>query len=289
MSYGSLFILTIVVPFISVSVFVITYFYFKKIKGDDVLKFQQEQKAKDMLLNQLKDQIKEQTLLLEKMNKESEILRDRFRNTLQSIPPVTFPPITEQAFEQVLRQRREEAAREFAHNLTQPFCIQRVELQNLNIYQDLFWDLQPRVNVLLGQNGYGKTYLIRLLLSILQRDDTSRDFFRHVNPEAFTKIYVSRGDEDRLIHRSREGFIESIGKIPVLAIPDSRFVNKSRTQVEEPDDTKEHLREFAADHFLHQLPYDSIVQMLFYRLGLDYLRYGERFDSGLFHQYFGQF
>ena len=59
----------------------------------------------------------------------------------------------------------------FETNAVQKINLQQFDLQNLDFFGNLIWTFQPQINILLGKNGYGKTYLLRLLISLLQKDD----------------------------------------------------------------------------------------------------------------------
>ena len=59
----------------------------------------------------------------------------------------------------------------FETNAVQKINLQQFDLQNLDFFDNLIWTFQPQINILLGKNGYGKTYLLRLLISLLQKDD----------------------------------------------------------------------------------------------------------------------
>ena len=53
---------------------------------------------------------------------------------------------------------------DFETNAAQKINLLQFELQNLDFFDNLFWTFQPQINILLGRNGYGKTYLLRLLI-----------------------------------------------------------------------------------------------------------------------------
>jgi predicted ATP-binding protein involved in virulence len=246
---------------------------------------------------------------------------------------------------------------DFATNAAQKIKLQQFNLQNLDFFDNLFWTFQPQINILLGKNGYGKTYLLRLLISLLQKDEAiSSEFFKGSKKSKYLFSWedVSRGDIDRplrflvddldidwaenaeihksddgktirifkdensavikideekekatlkisddrsyglkvkkedgklniyttnsfvscdleknnvekVIYRTKTVFKESIGTVPVLAIPDMRLVDKSRTTIEKTIlDTP--IRASGAYHFLYEKPFDEVIQNFLYAL-----------------------
>lgn len=240
--------------------------------------------------------------------------------------------------------------KDFELNLTKKITLKRFETHNLGFYENIKWNFQPKVNVLLGKNGYGKSHLLRAVIALLQADKgISSEFFFNSKRDAFTKLWVLRDDEVRLkitdrslqnlkkekipdeiltrleslknmdfreeeqflehlnsaigneslspykslilrhadnilrlIHRSRDKFKENIGIVPVLAIPDSRFINKSRTKVSFVEDDKSSLKEYGAYHYLYQKPYEAIIQTFLFELCIIYLDHKKTFDLAIF-------
>jgi ABC-type multidrug transport system ATPase subunit len=155
---------------------------------------------------------------------------------------------------------------DFAKNAAQKINLQQCNLQNLDFFDNLFWTFQPQINILLGKNGYGKTYLLRLLISLLQKDeDISSEFFKESKSKSFVRCNLERNNDAKVIHRIKTVFEESIGKMPVLAIPDMRLVDKSRTRIEKTIlDTP--IRASGAYHFLYEKPFEEVIQNFLYAL-----------------------
>jgi predicted ATP-binding protein involved in virulence/GTPase SAR1 family protein len=173
--------------------------------------------------------------------------------------------------------------KEFQYNLNNPVSLQKLELSHLDFFGDTCWRFKPQVNVLLGKNGYGKTHLLRLLAAILQKDDEKiAEFFQYSKADPFTKLRVERNEEYKLIHRNKIIFEESIGKIPFLAIPDLRLMDKSKTTVSTSDDEKTDLKEYGAYHFLYQQPYEGLIRTFLYQLCITYLDSGKTIDLPIF-------
>jgi hypothetical protein len=185
--------------------------------------------------------------------------------------------------EETIRIRNEKAALDFEYNLKKRFTLQCLELRNLMFFGNLAWTFQPRVNVLLGRNGYGKSHLMRCIISLLQIDrQRSNIFFKNAGNNSFANIYLQSDDADVVIHRDPSWFEESVGKVPVLAIPDSRFVNQSVTAVTQRIVETGKLREVGAHHFLYQEPYEPRIQTFLYDLCLEYLDHGKTFKRPIF-------
>ncbi len=160
---------------------------------------------------------------------------------------------------------------EFEHNLKCTFSIGRFGCQDVAMYRNIDWELQPNMNVLLGRNGYGKTHLVRAMISILQRnDEKSAEFFEDKLESGILSMSIRRDDEDCLIVRTLEGFEESIGKVPVLAIPDARLINQSNDTLGPVNDKWCDLRNHSAHHFLYQLPYESTISTFLYEMCIDH-------------------
>jgi len=190
-----------------------------------------------------------------------------------------------EAYDNVRRLRERKAKEDFENNLGANLAVTRLECQNVRMFGELHWNLQPGVNVLLGRNGYGKSLVLRALVSLLQRDEEATEaLFLPSEPSVSTlKLHVRRNQEDLVVERNALRFVKSIGKVPVLAIPDSRFFDRSQPVVGPDDNDTSDLKENSAYHFLHQKPYGSVVQGLLYEICLDYWEHGRTFDRPVFH------
>ncbi len=171
---------------------------------------------------------------------------------------------------------------DFETNAAQKINLLQFELQNLDFFDNLFWTFQPQINILLGKNGYGKTYLLRLLISLLQKDEViSSEFFKGSKPNSFVRCNLERNNDAKVIHRTKTVFEESIGTVPVLAIPDMRLVDKSRTKIE-PLILETDIRESGAYHFLYEKPFEEVIQNFLYELSIRYMDKGKSFEQPLF-------
>ena len=176
--------------------------------------------------------------------------------------------------------------REFEFNLDSRITLRQLELQDLYFFDNLQWTFQPRLNVLLGRNGYGKTYLMRLLAAILQKNkEKTSEFFKYSQDKdnPFARLIVERNGETKTIMRSKILFEESIGKVPLLAVPDMRFVDKSKISITPSGDERTNLKHEGAHHFLYPKSPEGIIQNFLFQLCITYLDKGKRFDLPIFN------
>jgi GTPase SAR1 family protein/predicted ATPase len=239
-------------------------------------------------LNNRDDSIKDKER--SKLGSELETLRKRLANEPEN-PEILHEMkcIYEQLGEQGKAKSVEDTLerlderKEFQYNLNNPVFLQKLELSRLDFFGDTCWRFQPQVNVLLGKNGYGKTHLLRLLAALLQKDDDKiSEFFQYGKADPFAKLVAERNEEYKLIHRNKIIFEESIGKIPFLAIPDLRLMDKSKTTVSTSDDEKTGLKEYGAYHFIYQQPYEGLIRTFLYQLCITYLDSEKTLDLPIF-------
>lgn len=169
-------------------------------------------------------------------------------------------------------------------NLGKHIKLREIEIHDLDFFGDFQWEFQPGVNVLLGRNGYGKSQLLRLLAALLRKDDDiSAEFFEFSKAEPFTSLVVTRENKSEFISRNRLVFEESIGRVPVLAIPDLRSVDRSKTVIAPPESGKEtDLSRQWCYHFLQQKPVEGLIQDFLYQLCIAYLDQGKTFELPIF-------
>jgi predicted ATPase len=188
-------------------------------------------------------------------------------------------------FDRIKRIREEKARVDFERNAADFFLVKSLELNGVDFFGPSTWRLRPGVNILLGRNGFGKSLILRSLAALLQRnEEASRDLFNS-STDGYLQLEVERNGDLEMIRREAERFTESAGKIPILAIPDSRFVNRGETLIEAPtvkhiDDGLD-LRSDGARHFLEDMPYGEMVRMLLNELCFDYLE-SKSFDKPVF-------
>jgi tetratricopeptide (TPR) repeat protein len=160
----------------------------------------------------------------------------------------------------------------FQYNLSNPILLDSIELKGISFFDDFVWNCRPNVNVLLGRNGYGKSYFLRFVLSLLQKEHKiSFNFFGESQNEALVRIRLKRtnGKEEEITRRLTA--FDSIGKIPILAIPDVRFMDRSSDTVSLYGDDKSDLAADGAYHFMFNKPYEGLIQNFLYELCITYI------------------
>jgi predicted ATP-binding protein involved in virulence len=223
----------------------------------------------------------------------------------------------------------------FKKNLKQKITLQEIEFKNFPFFGSFVWKLKPKINILLGKNGYGKSHLLSIALAQLQEETTTLLELSRINTmvadqsfeKSFIRIKIDNEEsikKDEIVSLQKEIIdlnnqkvkIEALlsntnssilkestdnvqietdhkkllkeleskfekigqlagqslfdkaatiqstfGKIPVLAIPDIRFVNKSTVSTSVINDEKaKKLLEFGAYHFINQVPYENAIQ-----------------------------
>jgi ABC-type multidrug transport system ATPase subunit len=175
------------------------------------------------------------------------------------------------------------AGRGDERNLQDAFILQSLEWKGTTLLADGQYRFAPRVNVLLGKNGYGKTQLLRTIAALMQRDGArSRQLLEARGLPSQLRLEITRNGSTEEIIRDAEGFSDYVGRIPLLAIPDLRFVNRSILSVTAAPTGAEPLSKSGAQQFLTQEPYENVVQETLAQIGLDYFERGSTFTEPLF-------
>jgi ABC-type multidrug transport system ATPase subunit len=205
-----------------------------------------------------------------------------YKRTVLEIKRVELSNLKEDDFERVdeiLELRGEKAKVDFQRNAEDAFLLESFHLKGVNFFAESHWQFKPGVNILLGRNGFGKSLIMRSLASLLQRNKTiSGELFNDAAADSFAELLIQRNGATEVIHRNGRRFTESPGKIPILAVPDSRFVNRGDTiitaKTDENSDEPLDLRADGALHFLEHRPYGQMIAVLFNELCFDYFEYG---------------
>ncbi len=172
---------------------------------------------------------------------------------------------------------------DFETNAEQKITLQQLKLTNLDFFGNTKWTFQPQINILLGKNGYGKSHLLRLIISLLQKDDNiSLQFFGNKLQNASIQLSLERNKTKQIIERSKTVFKKSIGKVPILAIPDVRYIDQSKITISPPSDGKSNLRELGAEDFLSQQSFEATIQNFLYELCIMFMYQGRSFDLPIF-------
>jgi AAA15 family ATPase/GTPase len=186
-------------------------------------------------------------------------------------------------FEREKKRRRKKEEYEFRENLKKEIVLHSLRVDKLSFFDDFEWFFEPRINVLLGRNGYGKSHLMRAMVSLLYKDsDKAAEFFQDARVNSSIAVLLKRDQQDEVILHGESLFEKAIGKVPILAIPDLRFINKSITTVSLAETDEEGLKASGARHFLYQEPYEAVIQTFLYQLCFDYLDGSRSFELPIF-------
>ena len=162
----------------------------------------------------------------------------------------------------------------FRQTLGTPFEVKYLELGEVGIFRDLAWNFEPGMNVLLGRNGFGKSFLLRLLVATLTNETDRLTQLTSPSGGQRMLVHLLRNSEPTTIERKGLLLDCPFGKIPVLAIPDSRFINRARNSVSTEGDDYSDLARFGAYHFLWDLSYETTIQTVLAQMCIDALGRG---------------
>ena len=174
-------------------------------------------------------------------------------------------------------ERYEELERkeQFEQNLGVELLIKELQLSNLHFFGSLTWKLNPHMNILLGKNGYGKTHLVSIIVSLLQNnlDVAKKCFGQDLSPSADAVLTILRENEEKHVEYNTIGFTKKVGKVPVLAISELRFIDKSKETISDKDEGFEltKLNSEGAWHFLERKPLQPFLGNVLKDLCLTYL------------------
>jgi ABC-type multidrug transport system ATPase subunit len=184
--------------------------------------------------------------------------------------------VEETAYRQAeaIKRERQRENDLFTRNVRQAFILQSLEWSGIRVFDDGSYRFAPRVNVLLGKNGYGKTLLLRSLAALIQRDPERSELLlpSDRSSQPLWTLAVTRDGDTEHVVRDPIYFKDSVGKIPLLAIPDSRFINRSVKAFAASPTGVEPLAVSGARHFLTQEPYEPVVLELLSHLCLQYVK-----------------
>jgi predicted ATP-binding protein involved in virulence len=123
-----------------------------------------------------------------------------------------------------------------------------------------------------------------MAIAIKDLTGTSKEVVAKYNEE-IAKINgeMQKAEQSGESYFSRSGSLTSShGKIPILAIPDSRFINKSVSYASSPSDERaKKIIENGAYHFIEQIPYENAIQNFLNIIG-SLCKDGKKFDDAMF-------
>lgn len=121
--------------------------------------------------------------------------------------------------------------KKFKNNLSRKLILRGIEVENIGDLDTISWKLDERVNIIIGENGSGKSLLLRIAAAMAQSSNIAIKKLK-LQSTSLPKMKITEGINKELfknnIYKTNSilDIEESIGKIPVLAIADIRYVNK---------------------------------------------------------------
>ena len=195
----------------------------------------------------------------------------------------------ERRYVQTVAAAEEISARNvFKDNVGKQITLSEVELRDVPFFGNFTWQLQPNVNVLLGRNGYGKSHLLRAIVGMLQNDRqvTGQYFSSHSSSRAprgakpSMRVDIVKEGVTQSSVRARLLFEKEFGAVPLLAIPDMRYIEKSGDAFA-PTSGALDLSRQGASHFLEERSYQGLILTFLYELSREFNK-EQRFDRPIF-------
>lgn len=164
----------------------------------------------------------------------------------------------------------------FYFNVRNPITVDELLIEGVSIFDEIRWNLQPNINLLLGRNGYGKTHLLRLIPCLLRNEKKIMDVDYKLYNYSVLKLSVHQNEEIKQTHYNECQFIESIGIVPMLAIPAIRNIHPTRAISPIKDDLSGELCEIGASYFIQEYPFDKLLQDKLFVFGNDILKFSRK-------------
>jgi energy-coupling factor transporter ATP-binding protein EcfA2 len=179
-----------------------------------------------------------------------------------------------QLYEQSSRLAAEQASNEVP-DANAEMTLTGIEFRGLDFFGDFDWRLRPRINILLGRNGYGKTILLKALAGLMQADDRpfQHCLFEDSAAHTFMRLDLLMGNQPQACTRRRYHFEGSCAKVPLLAIPDARYLDRSANAIS-ADATQAgslDLGRQGAELFLAERPFMGLLSHCLFKMCIDYL------------------
>ncbi len=189
------------------------------------------------------------------------------------------------AYDALERVNKLEKSFDFAFNITLSPIVSKLNLSGLTFFEkNLSWEFTSKVNILLGRNGFGKSQLIRLVAALLSSSiDIIPPYFS--KSTEYNLLIIELDIPQQLPNKikvKRSGLEETIGRVPLLAIPDLRSIDRSKKNLSLADIGDKNIFTQSINSFLYQTPFESTIQTLLYGLCIEYLDNGS-FESPKFN------
>lgn len=170
----------------------------------------------------------------------------------------------------------------FEFNSLHNFSLSKIKINNTHFFGNTEWQFDKRMNILVGKNGFGKSYLFRLILVMLtQNKKIIKDYLKlEKNKEEpgieldfgrsgrskelkTEKLRISRNTNDfTFLKEGSEEYEDdffAFGHVPILAIPDIRFVRRSKSVPGIGMPLNGELRLIGAKAYLEGEPYHDMI------------------------------
>lgn len=173
---------------------------------------------------------------------------------------------------QYLRKKKEY---QFRLNLKLPVKIEKIEIEGVSIFSSIEWNLSPSINILLGKNGYGKSYLLRLIACFLQNEkDIMDDDYEMYSFSTIKGRVVQNSKWNNILYKECE-FKKGIGKIPILAIPSTRNISPNLRIDVVKTIRGMSLSEMGAATLTSFYSFEALIKDLFYVYGNDLIKFSK--------------
>ncbi len=191
---------------------------------------------------------------------------------------------TQRYADTVIEAEKARAKNQFDANVGTVITVAEVECKDLPFFGNFTWPLQPGVNVLLGRNGYGKSHLLRAVVAMLLNDvNVTAQFFperQASGARATLRVDINKAGGRESTVRTRQIFEKKFGGVPVLAIPDMRYIERSEDSLA-PLATVPDLRRQGAEQFIQEKPFQGIILTFLYELSNQFAK-SRNFQSSIF-------
>ncbi len=217
--------------------------------------------------------------------KQIKILESQLENGKEGVNEIE---VIEALIESYSRINRQDKVKEFTtkrdklkfyYNVQNPISIDELLIEGVSIFDEIRWNLQPNINLLLGRNGFGKTHLLRLIPCLLRNEKKIMDVDYKLYNYSLLKLSVYQNEEVKQTHYNECQFIESIGMVPMLAIPAIRNIHPTRAISPIKDDLSGELCEIGASYFIQEYPFDKLLQDKLFVFGNDILKFSRKKKS----------
>jgi hypothetical protein len=178
------------------------------------------------------------------------------------------------------KQKAELDAKLLETNRQREFRLRSLDLQHDDFFADFIWSFNDGFNLLLGKNGYGKSYVLHGLAGLLTGDYAAMSaLFPTSDPQrriglklCYRSVTAGASMTDGEILFNSDGLHTEFGPVPTLALPDLRFIDRSTMVIGAPQTDTSDVVASGARLFLHEQPIVGLVQTMLYQICFDSVR-----------------